>query len=337
MEESFKRPAYLDYTGLQLAVYNVCYAVPILVWSGLDGFVLYSAVLWALAALCVYRLYLDNQIKRAHYYWFFAFLFAPYLWYVLFVRSYEDKALYLLLPAAVMLAYQRSPALAGALVGVLTGLIGVPIFVVPILLLFAIRQGETKRESTALVMKVAAMFVVGLLVSMVPFFPESLVGWERRSALEASQPFWFSGWLVLGDIYFAGLNKLTILALSIAVYLLYGTRRLTFNAALVLLVTFPLFFSVTMNSQRIVPLMVVLVLGFSTMRGLAMYAVPSFVLLLVFAYLDLVHKTFATYPDTFAVPKSILLLFPCLLGYVLIAIESFTNRIAPAAVATGEG
>jgi hypothetical protein len=243
-------------------------------------------------------------------------LFAPYLWYVLFFRGYEDKALYLLLPAAILLLHSWSPYVTAGALGALTGLAGAPVLVLPVLLLSAIPGGRRWRETIPVLTKMIALFGVGLALAMLPFFPEALVGWARRSALESSQPYWFSGWRILGSLYFPGLNKVAIVAASGLVYLLYGLRRMTFNAAVVILLTLPFFFSVTMGSQRIMPAVVTMVLAFSTRRWLWVYAAPTYLCLLLFLWLDVTRHTFFLYPVHHAVAKSILLLLPCAWGYV---------------------
>jgi hypothetical protein len=329
INESFRRPSYLDYTGFQLAIYNLCYLVRHHIWWRLDGYVLYSLLFWFLALLGVYELRRKAYITPTHYFSFVAMLFAPYLWYVLFVRSYEDKAIYLLLPVAIPLLHHWSPLWATGILGALTGVVGVPVLVLPVLLLSVVHKTGFSKQSLLRMTKLSAVFSIGFFVSMVPFFPESLLGWARRSALELALPSWFSGWRILGDLYFPGLNNATLLVACGIVYLLYGYRRMTFNASVVVLLTFPFFFSVTMGSQRILPAVATMVLAFSTRRWLLAYAVTVYPSLLLFLWLDVSRGLFFSYPVHHATMKSVLLLLPCALGYGFLVFEGIAEKSSP--------
>jgi len=323
--DAFKRPTYLDYSGLQLSVYNLCYMVRHRVWSGLDGFVLYSTALWSAAVLAAYHLRKRAGISAGQFFWFMAFLLAPYVWYRFFIFQYEDKALYLLLPPLILVMQRSAPILLGAIMGLFTGLVGVPALVLPVLILSYTRRASSRKQKARDLAKFAVGFTAVLGVSMVPFFPESLEGWVRRSNLESKHPFWFSGWRLLGDLYFPGLNKIAVVVCSVLVYVLYGMRRLTLNASVVVLLSFPFFFSVTMGAQRILPAVVTFPLGLSTKRGLTAYAIAAYALLFLFLWLDETHSTFLEYPHQHALAKSALLLLPCALGYAIMCAEAITK------------
>jgi MFS family permease len=328
INDSFRRPTYLDYTGLQLAVYNLCYLVRHRIWERLDGYVLYSLALWLLTVLGAYELRRRACITPTQFFVFIGMLFAPYLWYVLFFRFYEDKAIYLLLPVAILLLHDWSPRWAAGMLGVLTGLAGVPALVLPVLLLCFVHKTGSLRQSFHGMMKIVIFFGIGFVLSMVPFFPDSILGWVRRSALESGPPMWFSGWHILGNSYFSGLNNLTILITCCLVYLLYGTRWITLNASVTVLLTLPLFFSITIGSQRIMPAVATMVLAFTTRRWLMTYAVMAYSLLLLFFWLDVSRGTFTDYPVHHTVVKSAVLLIPCALGYGLLLSEAIAKRVS---------
>ena len=98
VRKSFRRPSYLDYTGLQLTIYNICYAVKRYVWWRLDGFVIYSLSIFILTFVTLYLLHQRGLLDTWDMSLTYLLLFNPYLWHVLFFRSYEDKAIFLLIP-----------------------------------------------------------------------------------------------------------------------------------------------------------------------------------------------------------------------------------------------
>lgn len=324
--ESFRRPSYLDYTGAQLLVYNVCTYVSI--HFGVDGFVLYSLFLLLLALILAYRLAVMEVLNWQEYLLFLALILSPYLWHVLLFFSYEDKVLYILLPLAVLYTHSKSVKATGWLIGLATGLIGIAVALYPLLglsILCDTAQAQSARYKTLIT--VTGCLLVGCATTLVPFFPDSMLGWQRRAILESSAPFWFSFWTLIDPLYVSGLNKIFIVLACLVVYWLFAVGRLEFKAAIILVLSSFFTFSVTMGPQRIMPFVVMLAIAFRHPLPRMVYCGVAFTLIGIFWFLDKSNGFFQTYPASLAIAqgKSLLLLSPILLGYSLVSWDNIKS------------
>ncbi len=263
-------PRLLDYPGLQHLVYKYLYIMGAR-W-GVNGFVVYSFV-WLTLALCLVA-YLTRR-KDLPLYSFFFFLilfFANGLWWRIFHGSYEDKALYIALPFLIFALYRYGGGLLSTapLLGLLAALNGVSAFLLPVVLVHHVRSkhvGDGRELSLAWMMPVLkdwkiwaaiALFFAVFAIGMLPYYPESLVGWERRGRLENAPPHWFSIWH-LYPWYFTGLNRIVMFAMTGLALTALFFRRITFLHALILVPSFFFVFSVTQGGQRIAPLLIIFV------------------------------------------------------------------------------
>ncbi|MEI8138435.1 MAG: hypothetical protein WCI03_01055 [bacterium] len=322
INETFRATVYLDYTGFQQAIYNLCFAVQWSIWWKLNGFLLYSLGLITATMLSLYTLQRRALISTNEYVWVSVLIFAPYTWYVLFIRSFEDKIIFMLLPPFILLARAMSCRFVAWSLGVLTGLVGVPGIILPVLVIDALQSGGEKSSNNfrrAIV--VISFFGFGLMLAMIPYFPDALIGWTRRAALENGVPRWFSVWQLIGGAYSPGLNKLIIGGLSLWVYVLSWRRKLSFAAAVVVLLSFPFFFSISMESHRLVPVLVMLPLAFETARVRGWYSAGCFCFLLLFLIVDVRDDMLYKYPATHVKLKTAFLCAPAIMGYGLLFME----------------
>lgn len=320
VRKSFRRPSYLDYTGLQLTIYNICYAVKRYVWWRLDGFVIYSLSIFILTFVTLYLLHQRGLLDTWDMSLTYLLLFNPYLWHVLFFRSYEDKAIFLLIPPLlILLAATASEFWSFFVAGLLTGWLGVPVLLLPLMLIDAHRHIAPGRKFVRC-FQLVGVFLLGCCLALIPFFPDALEGWKRRSLLEGARlPYWFSFWNLFGPYYFANLNKLTIAVVALAIYGARFLNRLSFRASLVLLVLVPMFFSITMGSQRIVPIYAIMLLGMESRRSKISYVVLLSTILCVFLGLDIMRSFFMGYPKGLGeLVKPMMLLSPGVLASVFI-------------------
>ena len=328
VDDSFREPRYLDYSGAQLVIYNA--AAYVSDRYGVQGLVIYSLLMLFFALVLAYRLSVLEVLSLQEYTLLTILVFSPYLWYRLFFYSYEDKAFYILLPLAVLYTRAKSYNAAGLLLGVAAGLSGFAGALFPLLaldiLLDPTQHPTTRRRA---LLTATGFALLGGVLTMLPFFPDSLLGWRRRAILESGFPVWYSSLNLLDGLYFPGLNTVFILTGCLLVYGFFAVRRLEFKPAVILVMSFFFVFSVQMGAQRIVPFVVVLVMAFRHRLPRLAYFAVAFMLLLVFLFLDRSQAFFQVYPRTLAIAqiKSIILLSPMILGYLLIVLDgSYTLR-----------
>jgi hypothetical protein len=314
---SYSLPALLDYPGAQLLIYNACYWIT--QHTHADGLVLYSVLLLLAALICAYELVVRAWIApRAYAYFLVLCLVAPGLWFTLLAYTYEDKALYILMPLALLYAWGRWRRGAFLLLGVLTGLTGVVVALAPVLAWADWREVRAKgapRPWRRLLGHMACL-AFGAAVALAPFFPDSLISWQRRAALEASGPLWFSFWNLIPN-YPPNLNKLVMALACLAIYACFYAEIIDLKAALVLLIAVFFFFSSILYLWRVVPLVVVLVLVYrrEATHG-AFFAVAL-------AYLYGAVFFFRDYPKPSTVKlETLALLAPLILGVILVALDS---------------
>jgi len=327
VNESYRASRYLDYSGAQLVIYNA--AIFLTDHYGVQGLVLYSLLMLFIALILAYRLSALQVLSMQEYVLLMILLLSPYLWYRLFFYSYEDKAFYILLPLALLYARAKSHNAAGLLLGVASGLSGIAAALYPLLALsILLDPAQPPAIRYRALLTATALALVGAVLALLPFFPDSLLGWSRRASLEGGSPAWYSFLHLLNGAYVPGLNGVFILAGCLLVYALFAVGQLEFKTAIILVMSFFFMFSVQMGAQRIVPFVVVLVIAFRHRLPRLTYFAISFVLLLVFLFLDRSRAFFQVYPETLAVAqvKSIILLSPMVLGYLLIALDSSYPR-----------
>lgn len=168
---------------------------------------------------------------------------------VFIVGRWEDKLVFFGLPLAIVCLLERKSLFAAAaLIGAAATFNGISILFLPSFVIYCAQVRRSLPWRELLVLLIAA----GLL--MLPFFPESLSGWHYRSQrLAIPEPFWFSIFLPVKEIYFPQLPPLAQGITAILCALAITCRRMRITVALGLSVAALLTFSSFNASSRIVP------------------------------------------------------------------------------------
>jgi hypothetical protein len=326
-DDSFRDPRYADVTGLQVWVYRGLVAFE--ARTGVDGFVAGSFVMLYAALAVVTWLAWRRRLGLRTFVLFVLLFLSRGLWYRLFERSYEDKALYLLVPV-LLYAVSLGAGLCAtaALAGIGTALVGIPAFLFAAVLLDHASGTPTRGRREIVVASI--LFLAAFALGMIPYFPESLTGWRHRFELEASPtPIWFSIWQLL-PAYPAHLNRAVILGCTgLTTYALFR-RRLDLLAGLVLIQSYFFVFSITAGGQRVIPSLILLVLAFDRSPGRsAVFAAAGLV------FLNLEHRWFNQWPRTppAAALQAAALHAPMLLAYALLAVPALARRVRPSGIA----
>lgn len=328
---SFTDPNYLDYSGLQLTFYNFAY------WIGdtffgqqkvYVGFILYSLTIIFISILAIW--FVARQTAKKWMSWCLTILlFQPYFWYVSFSRSYEDKGVYLLIPTLVILTFNSRRTVSAAC-GLFAAWLGVGFLLFPIVLIEVYRNASEKVAAVRQIATCTAIFIVVFAVCMLPYFPESLIGWERRSNLENStEPIWFSIWNLISPHYSSGLNRTALLCLSFTIYLLKWRCRISARASILMLVSLTVLVSINTPAQRIAPLFCVFVLAFENKRFAYLYTGFAFACSVLFFYFDRQYAIFTNYPVSHASLLSLFLSAPLFFGGGLLIFDQIRNRSEP--------
>ncbi len=328
----FKRPAYLDFSGAQLAVYVLCNYISRN--TRYNGFLICNYVLLVVIVCVVWRLTSMGEVLiKEQIYFTCLFSVAPAFFQRVCYPEYQDKAVFLLAPLLVWYFWHISVYLAFFTCGLMAGWLGTPLTLLPIL---AIQATRVLRNSTSgnglsnqLVRALSMNFLAAILgfgIALAPFFPDALLGWKRRFIVEGQGLSWFSIWYCLGGMHFQGLNGLTVGLLSLAVALGQLMGRLQFKTAIILESSFCFVFALTGVPQRLIPQLVLMVLMFQSpvLRGVYFG--------LAFVYLCLEGGYFNQYPSKETVMlESAVFNLPVVLGYFLALWDIRKTRQQPLA------
>jgi hypothetical protein len=280
-----QHPRYLDYTGMQHLLYvGMTYLDLSGIHPSLAGF---GFQLWSLTCLVVALLLIrygkgavtgDSLIQKA----FPATMlcFHPVLVLHWLVYGWEDKVIFLVLPLLLACLLDAGAlALSALLIGCTIGLNGLFVFFVPTFVLHAFRV-QGKRTWLY-----AGLLGLGLVVAMLPFFPESLAGWANRMArMNSPTPFWFSIYLMLpAGIYTPTLDKAIVAILAIASTLAYWTKRFDIRDMIIISTCLVIMLGPFNVVQRVAPLILLIAIFTpdKSRRYWLVFAVVLSVLLLV--------------------------------------------------------
>jgi hypothetical protein len=256
----------------------------------------------------------------------------------MFIFTLEDKIVFILIILVLILVKNKSYLLTGFLIGIFTGLNGVAISALPILLIDVTNYRCSGFKKIKHIISICSSFCLGLIVMLIPFFPESLIGWSRRSNLEGEAiPSFYSIWRIMENFYFSNLNKMTIFLLAIFLYINFYRKKLDFRESLVLVYSLFFVFSVNTVPQRLFPIMLILFLCFRANWSRILYSLILFfhsTIMVVFYHTNpsfslLDHILTKGYPERYGATRSFFLLFPILSAFLIILVEKIDNARRP--------
>ncbi len=281
--ETYKNSSYLDYSGGQLTIYNVLYYLQHQIkgepFQRINAFRVYSFFILCLFILCLFLLNRRNEIDHFEYFSCTVLVFLPALWVLLFFRGFEDKLLFCFSPILILTLWRKNFCLSGFICGVLGGINGIPLFYLPLLWIALSQHTADSLTRKKGLFLVTFLFICGFSLAMLPFFPDSLLGWQRRSAREGVMPFWFSIWNLFPEIYFRNLNKIMMGLGVILVYLGMVKNKFNLKTSLVLTTSVFLFFSNNQAVERVIPLVLLFPLIFVTPYSRVAYLIVAVIFL----------------------------------------------------------
>lgn len=205
------------------------------------------------------------------------------------LMRYEDKAIFFTVTLIAAVAIDRPGVWAGVSLGVLFGWTGLGLLAFPLLLLRGSRRARIQAVCAAVVTSIGLLVVAGA-------DGEILI--RNRIEREGRDPFWFSIWRGAGDLYSPSLRNAAFLALSAAIILRVHRRRLAMPAALVALLLINMLVSNNTAPTRIVMLLPLGVLVFTTDRARVAWTMAVAVFAVVHAMSVLGWTSLLTEPPT---------------------------------------
>lgn len=260
-EARFTDPKYLDYTGAQHLLY-VCMefirigtidrnlsAFGYRLWMliNISGILLLIPYLYASRGKTI-----EPNAARALLF----ISFCPVIPFYLLIAQWQDKFGFLLLPLLVYYLLQRKRfRTTSFLLGVIAALNGLTVFFIPAYVLYLFKVYNERR--TKILIDLGSM-AAGFVITMIPYFPESMAGWSHRFVRTNSDtPFWFSFYSFLpSGMYSHLVNDGLMLAGCSAVTVLYGLKKIYLTDALIASVSLVVLLSPYNVIARVVPLII---------------------------------------------------------------------------------
>lgn len=224
----WKKSAYFDYTGFQHLVYvgltyinNIAKKVK---FKGLGFQLWFYFTFFGVISIIFYRSerYLDKDISQ-----FFlpviVLTFHPIFSLYWLVYYWEDKLIFILIPLLVIYLIEKKQfSKASFIVGLSIGWNGILIFFAPAFLIYLYRIDKKN------FIKYLILSLIGLIISIIPFFPESLSNWKNRAIrMDNYIPFWFSIYKLFPySIYSPQFNNIITILLAVIFNLLYYFKRI---------------------------------------------------------------------------------------------------------------
>lgn len=251
--QDFQSPRYQDYTGLQHLVYTLVEQAA--AWR------LYHWGITAALLLIATQLANSSVVLLALH---------PAVFVLLYLDYFSDKALILVTILAVWLLWERRYyRVFGLVLGLACAWHGILLFFVPAALILLLHQGRWR---------ISGWIAVGLVIGLLPFFPDALHGWLYRAARSAwDTPIWWSLWRAVPALYAPFVDK-AFWAAGMAGAALVATRGRA-RLALVMAVFAPLCLGADGNPTR----MLVWVLLAGALYPVQMYSAVVMLPLLAWA------------------------------------------------------
>lgn len=247
---------YLDYTGAQHLLYvlmeslNLSRINPNL--SGL-GYQLWTVINFSIILLLIF--YLNNSFQdetEAPKIWPIIFItFCPLIPFYIFMSSWEDKLIFLLIPLLSLVLIQRKKyKVTSFFLGFIAAFNGLTIFFLPIYLIFLFN--EIKKDFWINI----GIILTGIVIAMIPSFPESLSGWTNRIIrVNTSEPFWYSFYSFLPKGFYTPLlNKLLMMLVSLATIILFALKKINLVDSLIISISIVILFSPFNVIPRVIPI-----------------------------------------------------------------------------------
>ena len=255
-EISFKDPKFLDYTGAQHLLYVLLESINL---SGINpklsglGFQLWTIINVSIIFLLIFYLNKSpgDEVDHNKIWPIIILSFCPVIPLYIIISSWEDKFIFLLLPLLLLFLIQSKRYKASSLLlGFIIAFNGLVIFFFPIYLIFLFREVKEK------IWLNLGLILTGIIITMIPFLPESLIAWANRfNKVSIYKPFWLSFYSFLSEgTYSILLNNILLFVTGFAMILLYLFKKINLIDSLIISVSIVIIMSPFNGVARIIPL-----------------------------------------------------------------------------------
>jgi hypothetical protein len=179
-DENWENPKYLDYTGAQHLLYI---AMQLLSFSNMSyifygfGFQLWSIITFIICAWLILSL---GKIKAPQDYLkefrlLLLLTFNPVMLYFFIISSWEDKMMFIIIPLLIFYLLRKGKlSYTSIVIGSALTFNGLTAIFLPVYLIYIYRKDKKH------VFLHLGLIILSALIVFIPFFPESLNGWNNR-------------------------------------------------------------------------------------------------------------------------------------------------------------
>lgn len=259
-KESFKDPKYLDYTGAQHLLYVLLESIDL--YQNNSNLSAYGFRFWIIINITIIFLlifHLNNSFQDeidAYKIWPIIFIsFCPIIPFYIVISQWEDKLSFLLLPLLLLFLIQHKKyKTTSFILGFIIAFNGLVIFFLPIYLIFLFR--EIKKDFWLNF----GLILAGIIITMIPFFPDSLSAWTNRiNRVDTNKPFWYSFYSFLPEGFYSPLlNNLLIIIVSLTTIFLYGLKKINLIDSLIISISIVILLSPFNVISRVIPLILLI-------------------------------------------------------------------------------
>ena len=309
---SYTDAKYLDYTGAQHFVYvlmaEFSFSQINSKFQGL-GFQLWTILIISTIILLIsYLMDFSNESIESGKLWPIIFIsFLPIISFYNIIASWEDKLIFLLIPLLLLLLIKRKKLrIASFIIGLVISYNGATVFFLPVYLIYLFQENKENIWQNILLM------FAGVIIALIPYFPESLNGWTNRMIrMDITKPFWYSFYSLLpSGIYSPLLNNIIIIVISLLTMVLFYYKKINIIDALIISISIVIMFSPYNGVSRVIPLILLLAIMTPNMKRI------NWILLGIFLFI------FLTFDNGYITPvvnteNTILFYIPVLFSFGL--------------------
>ena len=308
----YKDAEYLDYTGAQHFAYVLMEELNLSrINPKLSGFGFQLWTIFNIAAIILLIPYLkgfSNEYIEPHKIWPVIFIsFLPIIPFYTVIAPWEDKLIFLLIPLLLLFLIKRKKyKIASFIIGLLISYNGATVFFLPIYLIYLFQENKKNIWQNIL------LICAGVIIALIPYFPESLNGWTNRMIrMDITKPFWYSFYSLLpSGIYSPLLNNIIIIVISLLTMVLFYYKKINIIDALIISISIVIMFSPYNGVSRVIPLILLLAIMTPNMKRI------NWILLGIFLFI------FLTFDNGYITPvvnteNTILFYIPVLFSFGL--------------------
>jgi len=253
-----------------------------MIFNGL-GYKIYLVFLLALTILLIQKgdfFYYSKNLQNQKIWTILIITFHP-IFAFNFIIQWEDKLQLLIIPLLMIILIDKKKFyLASFCLGFSIAFNGIlTFFLIPYL--FYLYDTRKKMLFINLI-----IVLVSITLTLVPFFPDSIIGWvNRANRVNGGDLFWYSIYLLLPENFYSPqLNQITIILIMLIFYVMFLAKKIILRDLIIVSVCLTLVFGPYNSIERILP--VILLIAIFTSAVVRLYWITLSLLLFIYSFLS---------------------------------------------------